>query len=67
MNSFERFNEEILPARKYFYSSAKDGKTGDDGKIIWDGHVSVKYYFTCEKNWDKFEMKYMGDYQGNYF
>ena len=26
MNSFERFNEEKLPARKYFYSSTKDGK-----------------------------------------
>ena len=54
MNSFERFNEEKLPARKYFYSSTKDGKIGDDGKIS-DGHISVKYYFTCEKIWDKFE------------
>ena len=26
MNSFERFNEEKLPAREYFYSSTKDGK-----------------------------------------
>ena len=26
MNSFERFNEEKLCARKYFYSSTKDGK-----------------------------------------
>ena len=33
MNSFERFNEEKLPARKYFYSSTKDGKIGDDGKF----------------------------------
>ena len=33
MNSFERFNEEKLPAKKYFYSSTKDGKFGDDGKI----------------------------------
>ena len=33
MNSFERFNEKKLPARKYFYSSAKDGKIGDNGKI----------------------------------
>ena len=32
MNSFERFNEEKLPARKYFYSSIKDGKIGNDGK-----------------------------------
>ena len=53
MNSFERFNEEKLPARKYFYSSTKDGKIGDNGKIS-DGHVSVKDYLTCEKIWDKF-------------
>ena len=31
MNSFERFNEEKLSARKYFYSSTKDRKIGDDG------------------------------------
>ena len=41
MNSFERFNEEKLPARKIFYSPIKDGKIGDDGKIS-DGHISVK-------------------------
>ena len=33
MDSFERFNEEKLPDKKYFYSSIKDGKIGDDGKI----------------------------------
>ena len=33
MNSFERFNEEKLPLKKYFYSFIKDGKIGDDGKI----------------------------------
>ena len=33
MNSFERFNEKKLHARKYFYSSTKHGKIGDDGKI----------------------------------
>ena len=49
MNSFERFSEEKLPAKKYFYSSIKDGKIVDDGKIS-DGHISVKDYLTCEKN-----------------
>ena len=43
MNSFERFNEEKLPVREYFYSSIKDGKIGVDGKIS-DGHISVKDY-----------------------
>ena len=66
MNSFERFNEEKLPARKYFYSSTKDGKIGDDGKIL-DGHISVKDYLTCGKTWDKFEMKNMDDYHNHYF
>ena len=49
MNSFERLNEEKLPARKHFYSSTKDGKIVDDGKIP-DDYISVKDYLTCEKN-----------------
>ena len=65
MNSFERINEEKLPARKYFYSPTKDGKIGDDGKIS-DGHVSAKDYLTCEKTWDKIEMKNMVDYHDHY-
>ena len=60
MNSFKRFKKEKLPARKYFCSSIKDG-----GKIS-DGHISVKDYLTCEKIWDKFEMKNMGDYHDHY-
>ena len=31
-DSFERFNEEKLRARKCFFSSTKDGKIGDDGQ-----------------------------------
>ena len=65
MKSFERFNEEKLPARKYFFSSIKKRKIVDDGKIS-DGHISIKDYLTCEKIWDKFEMKNMGDYHDNY-
>ena len=65
MNSFERLNEETLPARKYFYDSTKGGKIGDDGKIP-DAHISVKDYLTCEKMWDKFEIKNMGDYHDHY-
>ena len=34
--------------------------TYDDDKIS-DGHISVKDHLICEKIWDKFEMKYMGD------
>ena len=66
MNGFKRFNKEKLPARKYFHSSIKDGKIGNDDKIS-DGHIIVKDYLTCEKIWDKFEMKNMCDYHDHYF
>ena len=49
MNSFEMFDEEKVPARKYFYSSIKDGKIGDDGKIS-NGHIDVNDYLICKKN-----------------
>ena len=65
MNSFERFNEENLPARKYFHSSTKDGKIDDDGKIS-DGHISANDYLTCEKTCKKFQMKNMGAYHDHY-
>ena len=64
MNIFERFNEEKIPARKYFYSSTKDGKIGD-GKTS-DGHISVKDYLTREKTCHEFEMKNMGNYHDHY-
>ena len=48
MNSFERLNEEKLPAKKCFYSSIKDGKIGNDGKIS-NGHIDVNDYLTCKK------------------
>ena len=64
--SFERFNEEKLLARKYFYSSTKDVTIGDDVKIS-DSHISVQNYLTFEKTWDKFEMKKLADYHDHYF
>ena len=48
MNSFKRFNEDKLCARKYFYSSSKDKKISEDGKIS-DGHVSIEDYMVCDK------------------
>ena len=44
MNSFKRFNEEKLPARKNFYSSIKDGKIGDDGKKSDGSHKSQRLF-----------------------
>ena len=65
MNNFKRFSEEKLPARKCFYSSTKDGQIDNDGKKS-DGNISFKVYLTCEKTWDKFDMKNMGDYHDHY-
>ena len=65
MNSFKRFNEDKLCARKYFYSSTKDKKISEDGKIS-DSHVSIEDYMACEKIWDKFKMRKMGDYHDHY-
>ena len=48
INSFERFKEKKLPARKYFFSSTKKGTIDDDGKIS-DSHISFKNYLTCLK------------------
>ena len=49
MNSFEKLKEEKLPARKCFYSSTKERKIDNDGKIS-DGHVSVEDCLMFEKN-----------------
>ena len=65
MNSFKRFNEEKLCARKYFHNITKKGKIDDDG-IISDGHISIKDCLTCEKIWNKFKMKNVGDYHDHY-
>ena len=56
MNSFKKSNEEKLPARKYFFSSTKKRKIGNDSKTS-DGDISFKDYLTCEKIWDKFDVK----------
>ena len=54
-----------LPARKYSYSSTKEGKINFDGKIS-NGHISPKDYLTCEKIWDKFDIKDLGAYHNHY-
>ena len=48
INSFERFKEKKLPARKYFFSSTKKGTIDDDSKIS-DSHIGFKNYLTCLK------------------
>ena len=43
----------------------KKGKIDSDGKIS-DGHISIKDYMTCEKIWNMFNIKNMGDYHDHY-
>ena len=65
MNSSKRFSEKKLPDKKCFYSSVKDGTTGDDGKKL-NGHISDEDYLACKHIWKEFEMKNMGDYYDHY-
>ena len=65
MDSFKRFSEEKLPDKKCFYSSVKDGTTGDNGKKI-DSHIRDEEYLTYKKLWNEFNMKNMGDYHDHY-
>ena len=65
MNNLEKFNEEKLSARKYFFSSTKKGKIGHDSKKS-DGQINFKDYFPCEKICDKSDMENMGDYHDYY-
>ena len=65
MNNFKEFSEEKLLDKKCFYSSVKDGTTGDNGEKL-DGHISDEDYLTCNKIWNEFNMKNMGDYHDHY-
>ena len=65
MDNFKRFGEEKLSDKECFYSSVKDGTTGDNGRKL-DGHISDEDYLTCEKIWNEFNMKNIGDYHDHY-
>ena len=39
MNSFKRFAEKKLPDKEFFYRSANNETTGDNGKKL-DGHIN---------------------------
>ena len=65
MDNFKRFSKEKLPDKKYFYSSVKERTTGDNGEKLC-GHISNKNYLTCNKIWNKFNMKNLGDYHDHY-
>ena len=65
MDSFQRFNEEKLLNKECFYSSVKDRITGNNGDKL-DGQISDEDYLTCNKIWNEFNMKNMGDYHNHY-
>ena len=48
-----------------FCSSVKDGTTSDIGEIL-NGHIKDKFYLTCKKVWNKFNIKNIGDYHDHY-
>ena len=65
MNSFERFKEKNCLLDSVFLALQKKEKIDDDDKIS-DSNISFKNYLKCEKVWDKFDMKDMGDYHNHY-
>ena len=65
MDSFKRFDKEKLPDSECFYSSVKDGTSGDNGKKL-DGHISNENCLMYNKIWNEFNMKNMGDYHNHH-
>ena len=57
--------KKILPDKKCFYRSLKDGTTNDNGEKL-NGHVSDREYLTCIKIWNEFNTKSMADYHDHY-
>ena len=47
------------------YSSVKDGTTGDYGEKL-GAHICDEDYLMCNKIWNEFKMKNMGDYHDDY-
>ena len=48
MDSFKRFSGDKLPTKEYFYSSVKDGTTGDNGEKL-DGQINNDDCLTFKK------------------
>ena len=63
--SFERFKEKNCLLENLFIALQKTEKLVMMEKKS-DGHKGLKDYLTCEKIWDKFDIKDMGDYHDHY-
>ena len=48
MDSLKRFSEEKLRDKKCFYSSVKDGTTGNNSEKL-DRHINDEDYLMCKK------------------
>ena len=60
-DSFKRLGEEKLPDRECFYNSVKVRATGGNEEKL-DGDISDEDCLTCNKIWNEFSIKNMGDY-----
>ena len=59
------FVKKTFPDKECFYSSVKDEAAGDNGKRL-DGYINDKDYLMCNKIWNEFNMRNMGDYHDHY-
>ena len=54
-----------MPDKECFYSSVKDGATGDNGKKL-NVRINDEDYLACKEIWNEFNVKNMGDYHDHY-
>ena len=65
VDNFKRLSKEKLPDKKCFYSSVKDGTTGNIGERL-ASDISDTDYLACNKIWNESDIKSMGDYHDHY-
>ena len=61
VDSYEKFNYEQLPPKKYFYSSLRDGKRDRS-----NGHVSDEQYQHLQNVWDVFNFDTFKNFHNHY-
>ena len=61
VDSYEKFNYQELPPKKYFYSSIDDGKTGKT-----DGDTSYEQHSHLQNVWKEFDFNTFRDFHNQY-
>ena len=61
VDSSEKFKHLLLPEKKYFYSSLRDGKRDRS-----NGHISDEQYQHLQNVWDKFNFNIFEDFHNHY-